>query len=204
MTLANYSGLKTSIGNLLVRADATTTAEIDTFIDLFEAEVNRRIRHREMEQRSTTDAGSEYISLPTNFLELRNIKVNSNPNAVMRYETPQNFTRLRNYNSSNTQDPWFYTITGNEIRLAPIPSSSEIEIIFFEKLTPLDTTNTTNWLLADYPDTYLYGATKHGAIFTRNEKLLSFVAPMAEKLMRELELEGDNSKVASPLVVRTA
>tara|TARA_R110002126_G_scaffold101090_2_gene232962 strand:+ start:154 stop:333 length:180 start_codon:yes stop_codon:yes gene_type:complete len=47
MALDNYSNLKTSIANFLARDDLTT--EIDDFIDLTEADFNRRLRVRAME-----------------------------------------------------------------------------------------------------------------------------------------------------------
>ena len=47
MALNNYANLKTAIANFLARDDLTT--EIDDFIDLTEADFNRRLRVRAME-----------------------------------------------------------------------------------------------------------------------------------------------------------
>ena len=47
MALNNYANLKTAIANFLARDDLTT--EIDDFIDLTEADFNRRLRIRAME-----------------------------------------------------------------------------------------------------------------------------------------------------------
>ena len=47
MALNNYANLKTTIANFLARDDLTS--EIDDFIDLTEADFNRRLRVRSME-----------------------------------------------------------------------------------------------------------------------------------------------------------
>ena len=205
MAITSYATLKTAIEAWLKRSDSTTTGEIDTFIDLFEAEVNRNVRHREMEQRVTTTANSEYVSLPADFLEMRSIKLNSNPNRQIRFESPQNFTALRATNTTQTNEPNFYTIVGKQIRFSPIPSSDSVEMNYFEKITPLDSTNTTNWLINDYPDAYLYGSLYHGCLFVRNNELLSTVAPSYKLAMQELDLSDNRARWgATPLVIRTA
>jgi hypothetical protein len=47
MALNSYTNLKTAIANFLARDDLTS--EIDDFIDLTEADFNRRLRVRSME-----------------------------------------------------------------------------------------------------------------------------------------------------------
>ena len=51
MALDSYTNLKTAIANFLGRDDLTS--EIDDFIDLTEADLNRRLRIRAMENVSS-------------------------------------------------------------------------------------------------------------------------------------------------------
>ena len=68
-----YDELKTAIGTWLNRTDLTSY--YDTFIDNAEAEFNRNIRHRDMVQRSDATADSQYLTLPTDWLEAINVKI---------------------------------------------------------------------------------------------------------------------------------
>ena len=72
MALDSYTNLKTAIANFLARDDLTS--EIDDFIDLTEADFNRRLRVRAMEtvdSSFTIDAATE--ALPTGFLQVRSL-----------------------------------------------------------------------------------------------------------------------------------
>ena len=65
MALSTYSDLKTAIANFANRSDLTTN--IDDFIDLTEARLNREIFSRFENQRVTanTTANDPFVSLPT-------------------------------------------------------------------------------------------------------------------------------------------
>jgi hypothetical protein len=53
-----YAELKTAIANYLNRSDLTS--DIDTFIDNVEAELNRRLRTKDMIKRATATADAQY------------------------------------------------------------------------------------------------------------------------------------------------
>ena len=69
MALDSYTNLKTAIANFLARDDLSS--EIDDFIDLTEADLNRRLRIRAMENVSSFTIDSETEALPTGFLQVR-------------------------------------------------------------------------------------------------------------------------------------
>ena len=73
MALDTYANLKTSIANFLARDDLTS--EIDDFIDLTEADFNRRLRIRDMETSLAFTIDTEQESLHYNlcllFIKLR-------------------------------------------------------------------------------------------------------------------------------------
>ena len=68
MALDSYTNLKTAIANFLARDDLSS--EIDDFIDLTEADLNRRLRIRAMENVSSFTIDSETEALPTGFYKL--------------------------------------------------------------------------------------------------------------------------------------
>ncbi len=157
MAISTYSELKTAVENWLDRTDLTS--RIPEFITLAEARIGRRLRSRGVEDRSTTAmvSGQEYYSLPTDFLEARNVQINTNPVNVLKYRSPQQMDR--EYPSTSTGVPKVFTIIGEEIQLKPIPNSTDtLEIAYFKRLSALSDSNTTNWLTTNAPDLLLYGS----------------------------------------------
>lgn len=157
MTISTYSELKTAIGNYMGRADLTSRA--DEFIDNLEAKITRRLRVRHME---TTVSGSftadtATIALPTGFVEIRSFTYDVTTDVPRKLEfiTPEQGDAL-GWSSSGA--PEFYSFVGGAIRLYPTPDSAySYTIRYFAKFTALSESNTTNALLTNYPDLYLYG-----------------------------------------------
>src|SRR6056300_52465 len=75
MALSNYTELKASIADFLNRDDLTTV--IPDFITLAEAQINRDIRHYEMENRATADLDQQYLDRPGQWLETIRINITS-------------------------------------------------------------------------------------------------------------------------------
>ena len=88
MAIATYTDLQTSIANFLARSDLT--AQIPDFIALAEATMSRELETRSQEKRATanTVSGNEYLSLPTDLREVREVKLNTAPLTVLRYYSP--------------------------------------------------------------------------------------------------------------------
>ena len=173
MALSTYTELKDAIADWLDRSDLTD--RIPDFIALAEARLNRELRIRPMEVRSTmtTTVGQRYFNLPGGYLQMRNFQINTNPITPLEYITPEMLDRL--YGSSTTGKPRAYSLIGDEIQLAPIPDSTyTIEMAFYEKFTPLGDgssgTVTSNWLTKNAPDVLLYGALIEAEPFIKNDE----------------------------------
>ena len=67
MALTTYTELKAAIADFLNRDDLTTS--IDDFIRLAEAQMNREVRHWDMEKRAVAALDTQYTALPTDFVE---------------------------------------------------------------------------------------------------------------------------------------
>ena len=173
MALSTYTELKDAIADWLDRSDLTN--RIPDFIALAEARLNRELRIRPMEVRSTmtTTVGQRYFNLPGGYLQMRNFQINTNPITPLEYITPEMLDRL--YGSNTTGKPRAYSLIGDEIQLAPIPDSTyTIEMAFYEKFTPLGDgssgTVTSNWLTKNAPDVLLYGALIEAEPFIKNDE----------------------------------
>lgn len=157
MSISNYSELKTAVENWLDRDDLTD--RVPEFIELAEVRIYRNLRIRSMEGRSYTNlvSGQEYYTLPTDFIQQRNVQINSNPVKVLVYRTPEQIDK--EYPGTSKGTPEVFTIIGDEIQIKEIPSSTnQLEISYYKRLPNLSATNTTNWIMTNAPDLLLYGA----------------------------------------------
>ena len=173
MALGTFTELKDAVADWLDRSNLT--ARIPDFITLAEARLNRDLRIRPMEVRSSmeTTSGQRYFNLPGGYLQMRNMQMNTNPITPLEYITPEMLDRL--YGSDTTGKPRAYTLIGDEIQLAPIPDSDyTVEMAFYEKFTPLGDgtsgTVTNNWLTLNAPDVLLYGSLLEAEPFIKNDE----------------------------------
>ena len=116
---ATYSDLKTEIADFLERNDIGSV--VDTFIDLCEAEMQRKLKILAFETTSTVTITSGSGTVPTGFSGARSVYWSANPNRMLRYVPPHELDRL------NAGDPAYvnyYTITGTTIKVAGIAPMS--------------------------------------------------------------------------------
>ena len=169
MAIGTYSELQTAVANWLDRDDLTD--RIPEFIALSEARMNRVLRLRMMESKYTasTVASQRNYALPTGYIQMRNFQLNTSPITALQYVTPEIYDRL--WGGSNSGTPQFYTIIAGELQLGPIPASvMTMEMLFYKKISSLSPTNTTETMLTENPDIYLYGALLEAEPFIMNDE----------------------------------
>lgn len=201
-TITNYSTLVSTIADYLNRQDLT--AQIPTFIQFAEADMNTRLRTREMIIRATTTNDDEFVRLPLDFLEAINLQ-------LVGGQSPLRFITLDEADIVNARQeftaPTFYSLMNGAIELVPAPATGadvEIEMVYYGKITSLSESNTTNWLLTKAPDVYLYGALVHAAPFLMDDQRISVFGSFYSQRIEALNDESQKSlHSGSPLVART-
>lgn len=189
-----YSELKTAIAGWGHRN--YPAGNDDIFIDLFEARVNRVLRVPEMEKRTTFVPTGEYQALPTDFLELRSMQVNGPTVRLLEYASPQKIDAM-----GLTGLTRYYSLVGNEFQFNPTAAGSTVEIAYYGKITPLDNTNTSNFLLASHPDYYLMGCVYEALIYSLDQRA-SAVGQIVDDKELKIIRQGKNKQYGSgPLVV---
>jgi hypothetical protein len=200
MALSTFSELKTSLANWLHRSGLTST--IPDFITLCETDFNRRLRIAQMEVRSSASFDEAYENLPTDFLELREIKIDSSTPVSLTYVTPQYMTEM--YGTPVSGTPAHYTIVDTTIKLDAIPGS-DVEIAYYVKLDALSDAEPTNWMLTNHPDVYLYGSLAAAEPFLKNDKRLAVWKTLYEAALKQVDDADKNARWSgSPLVIKTA
>jgi hypothetical protein len=201
-TITNFTTLVSTVADYLNRQDLS--AQIPTFIQLAESDLNTRLRCREMIVRATTTNDDEYVRLPLDFLEGINLQIvgGQSPLRYITLDEADMVNARQGYNA-----PTFYSLMNGAIELVPPPATGddvEIEMVYYGKITALSDSNQTNWLLLKAPDVYLYGALVHAAPFLMDDQRISVFGSFYSQRVEALNDESQKSlHSGSPLVART-
>ena len=192
MSITTYSELKTAVANWLNRDDLTSV--IPDFIALTEADMDRKIRHWRMEQRSTADIDARYTQLPSDFMEAVrfHLDVDERPIDLV---TPVFMQKQRQSNSDTSGRPLYYSIIAGQIEVWPTPDSAYTgELYYYARTTPLDDSNTSNWILNYFPDAYLYGALTHSAPYLVDDQRTQVWASLYQNAIDGINSNNEKAK----------
>lgn len=190
MALSTYEQLQSAITGLLHRDNLD--AAVPDFIRLAEAEFNRELRCRQMETRVTAQSSDRYLTLPDDFLELRNIKVLTTPYRQLVNISTENLDTY--YDSASSGCPRAYAMVGESIYVSPPPDGTyTYEIDYYASVPALETFS-SNWLLIGYPDAYLYGSLLHSAPYLRDDARLATWGTFYTSVMASIRRADANAR----------
>lgn len=200
MAISTYSELKSAIADELNRQDLTSV--IPTWISLAEANFNRTIRHRKMLCRATATVDDQFTALPADFLEAKNIQLNTSPVKSLEFVTVEYADKLRGeYVTTGT--PQYYTLLGETLEVVPTPGGAfTIELTYYKKLSSLSDSVTTNWLLTSHPDLYFYASLQHSAPYLKDDSRIALWSTISQTLTDSINQESDRAE-HSGAVLRT-
>ena len=193
MAFTSYSDLKTTIASYLARSDLT--AMIPTFIQLAELRLRRELRTRQMLVVATasTTGGDSTVGLPTDFLEMRDIHVNTNPITTLAYSAPNAF--YNSYRATESGKPTDYTVLATELQLSPVPDSAyQLQMLYYAQPYFLSDTNTGNVFLTNYPDALLYAALGEAEPYLMNDARLQTWASLYDRAISSIALADQSSE----------
>lgn len=179
--IETYDDLKDEIADWIDRDDLT--AKIPAFIAMCEAQFDSRLRTVDQEVSTAIAINEENTDLPSDFLELRSIYVDG----------------------TDANAPATVAIVANAIRVSPVPTEAvTVNLDYFAKLTPLSSTNQSNWLLARYPNSYLYGALYFAEAFNDNPTRASQWKGLFDEQVEQIAKEGKSKRYGfNPLAPAT-
>lgn len=191
MSIGNYAELQTAVANFMARSDLTS--QIPDFITMAESRMSRELETREQEKRSqaTLTAGDEYILLPNDFREVREVKINASPTRVLTYYSPSALDTM--YSSNGQGMPEGYSIVGLEMKLRPIPDSAYVSEIVYIGSLPNISAVTTPTLFIRSPDLYLYGALAEGYAYLLDEARAAQYDQKFTRILEEIKVDEQRS-----------
>ena len=196
-TITNYSNLQTTIADFLNRDDLTSV--IPTFIQLAEAQINRDLRHWKMEVRASgqQSAGDEWMQIPADWIETIRFNISTGGTRPLDLISRASMQDKRAGNEDMSGTPRYYAHADSQFELYPTPNeTTDTELLYFAKIDTLSDSNTTNWLLEDAPDVYLYGALLHSAPYLSEDQRVGVWAQMYSASISQLNMKSEQSRMS--------
>ena len=173
MALANYSDLKTAVGDWLARSDLSGNAA--DWITLAEAKLNRELNPVEEEATLTGTTSSRTIDVSSlSIVEPMALFITDTNSGDERELAKRDSFPYDSTVGEPTQ--WAYDATDAEINFdRPCDAAYSFRFQYRERFALSDSA-TTNWLLTNHPDVYLAASLVWGNLFQQKTELaLPFV-----------------------------
>ena len=194
MAIGTFAQLKTAAANWLDRSDLND--RIPEFITLAEARFNRILRIRDMETVSTaisTSAGTREYNLPTGFVQMREFHLSTDPITPLAYITPEMMSRMQA--GSTKAKPEVFTIIADKVRLGPNPDAVyTTSMLYYKAFTALSDSATTNDMLTNNPDVYLYGTLLEAEPFIMNDERVALWATAFRQAIDDIQNQDNKDR----------
>jgi hypothetical protein len=154
---------------------------------------------------ATFAAAAEYGTVPDDFLEVKAIKINTNPVTNLTFQTIDAMDALSNTTYLSSGKPLYFSVVGSQFRLLPIPDGEyTAELVYYAKLSKLSDTNTTNWLLTQAPDVYLYGSLLQAAPYLQDDARISVWSSLYQAGPDQLQIADDRGSTSGGAILARA
>jgi hypothetical protein len=194
-----YTSLVADVTLYLERSDAQTINQIPSFINLAESIISDELKILGQQQTVSTTLvqGDPTLQKPTRWRKTTSMNVTVAgerfPLLLRKYEY------MRNYWPDPTQEgvPKYYgDYDFDHWLIAPTPSDDyAIEILYYEKIQPLDATNQTNWFTINAPQAMLYGTLLQAMPFLKNDSRVQLWQALYDRAVQTLKLENDTRTI---------
>jgi len=199
-----YDSLTEMVQQYLERRDRAVVDAIPTFITLAEFEIAEQIKSLGQLQlvQSTMLIGDPILQKPARWRKTVSMNVvvagKRRPILLRKYEY------LKNYwpDSTETGVPEYYADTDwDHWYIAPTPDDDyAFEVLYYERIAPLSSTNQTNWLTQNAPNAMLFGTLLQAMPFLKNDQRQIFQQKYQEALQalktEDIARVGDRQAIA--------
>jgi hypothetical protein len=199
-----YDSLTSTVLQYLERQDAAVVNAIPTFITLCEFEIAQEIKTLGQLQvvNATMNINNPVIVKPARWRKTVSMTIDTGTSTQPVYL--RKYEYLRNYwpNETQTGLPLYYADTDYEHwYVAPTPSLAyNFEVLYYERIAPLSSTNQTNWLTQNAPNAMLYGTLLQAMPFLKNDARQVFQQKYTEAItslkVEDVARVGDRQAIA--------
>jgi hypothetical protein len=198
-SVMTYDSLVENIQSYLERTDTATIDKIPLFIMLAEQTIASQIKFlgNLIVNTSTLVNSQPVIDKPARWH--KTVSMNVTVNGVRQPVLNRRYEYMREYwpNSTATDVPKFYCdYDYTHWLVAPTPDSDyTFEVIYYERVQPLDSTNQVNWFTQYAPQALLYGSLLQAMPFLKNDSRIPIWQAQYQGIMQALMIE-DKQRIA--------
>ena len=188
-----YDSLVADISSYLERTDAATLQKIPTFIMLAEQIIASQIKFlgNLTPMTSTMTANQPIIDKPARWH--KTVSMNVTIDGVKTPVLLRKYEYLREYwpNPTETGAPAYYgDYDYTHWLVAPTPDQAYVfEVLYYERVQPLDSSNQTNWFTTYAPQALLYGTLLQAMPFLKNDSRMQMWQANYDAIMQTLKQE---------------
>lgn len=188
-----YDSLAADISSYLERTDQATVEKIPTFIMLAEQVIATELKFLGNLNVSTSQmvAGQAIIPKPARWR--KTVSMNVTVNGEKKPVFLRKYEYLREYwpNDALTDEPLYYCDYDYEHWLvAPTPNAAyDFEVLFYQRVQPLSSSNQTNWFTVYAPQALLYGSLLQAMPFLKNDERTAMWQQQYTAIMQTLKNE---------------
>lgn len=191
MTISTYAELQTAIGTWLNRTDLAVYAP--DFIGNAEAKLNRKLRTYLMEEWTTvtTSTSTRFVAYPASHIEMLEARIEGEPLNIATVE------EMPDYDPASPGRPE-YIACGDNLQFDRV--SDTPYTVDFRHIKRLNLASTsTNWLLTNNQDVYLYGSLAEAEPFLKNDARLSMWKSLFNEALQDVINTMHRNKAKAPL-----
>jgi hypothetical protein len=200
-----YDSLTSIVLQYLERQDTAVVNALPAFITLAEFEIALEIKSLGQLQlmTSTMTSGNAILAKPARWRKTVSMNVTDSsgdkqPVLLRKYEY------LTSYwpDATSTGMPLYYADTDwDHWYLAPTPNTNySFEVLYYERMAPLSSTNQTNWITQNAPNAMLYGTLLQAMPFLKDDQRQIFqqkyTEAMASLKTEDISRVGDRQAIA--------
>jgi hypothetical protein len=200
-----YNSLVDDISSYLERTDTQTLEKIPTFIMLAEQVIASQIKFlgNLTVNESTMVQGTNIIAKPARWH--KTVSLNVTVDGVRQPVFLRTYEYLRQYWNEATEEdiPRYYAdYDYSHWLVAPTPADAyTFEVLYYERVQPLDSSNQTNWFTIYAPQAMLYGSLLQAMPFLKNDERMPMWRAEYDLIINTLKAEntqriGDRQAVA--------
>lgn len=200
MTITSYAGLQASIDEWLDGADLSANA--GDFIMLAEADFRRQLVMPDMETVVTIN-GTNPIALPVDLDSIRVLVSPETTDYPQQEVVPVDLAAFYRLSTIAQGAPARYAVDGLSLYVWPIPAVAlDLALAYRVKLPSLSDTTTTNWLLDQHPDAYLFGSLLQAEFFGWNDQRLPLIQTKLQSIIDDINKAGNRKRYGGQIAMR--
>jgi len=193
-SVTDYTEMVDRIASWMHRSDSGLIARIPDFIWLAEERMNRRLRVPQMEVALVeTTITSNAIAIPSGIVGVKSMWLPEDDIVPLKSIPYTAYVGMK-----TTGAPTVWAQQGSSYYF---DGTGSVQGVLYERIQGLSSSNTTNWVLDQYPSAYLFGALAEGYGFARGEEAALYESRFVS-VLDDIERATMRDAFSGPLNVR--